>query len=109
MRTNTELATGCEPLTYNEAILSSEELLWIEAIQTELRTMEANQVWREVSKDATLNRDPKQRAIRPNWTFKIKRNSDVVPGILNIYSLTMSDVKLILENCVQPALGSIII
>ena len=59
-----------EPQTYSEAINSKFKKQWIEAINSEITSIEENKTW----SIATLPKDKKP--IKTKWIFKIKRNSN---------------------------------
>ncbi|XP_024192419.2 uncharacterized protein LOC112196335 [Rosa chinensis] len=59
-----------DPITYNQAINSSQSALWTEAMHAELESMRDNQVW-ELVEPA-----PNVKPIGCKWVFKTKKNLD---------------------------------
>lgn len=64
------LAEGQEPISYEEAVQSSEAPKWREAINNEIESLHRNNVWE-------LTQAPKGQDIIDNrWTFKAKRDAN---------------------------------
>src|SRR4051812_6791249 len=65
-----------DPVTYEEAMMSLDSNKWLEAIQSEMKSMYENQVWTLVD----LPHD--RKAIDNKWIFKKKTDVD---GNMTIY------------------------
>ena len=60
-----------EPLSYAEAMQSEDAERWVEAIASELNSLDKNETWEEVDE-----LPPGRRALGSKWVFRIKRNAD---------------------------------
>ena len=62
-----------EPKNFNEVLQSPDKSKWMEAIKSELESIEDNKVW------TVVNRPNDKSIIQARWIFKIKRNADNKP------------------------------
>ena len=66
----TALCEVCEPESYEDAVHSENKDEWLEAMNSEMRSLKENQTW-------DLEYPPKGRKIIPcKWVYKIKNNPD---------------------------------
>ena len=67
---NVLLLDNDEPLTYAEAMVDPDSELWLEAMRSELKSMDDNQVWNLVDLPNGA------RTIECKWIFKKKTDMD---------------------------------
>ncbi|KAL6178305.1 hypothetical protein ACLB2K_049823 [Fragaria x ananassa] len=65
-----DIGENNDPVTYNQAINSSQLALWIEAMHAELESMKDNEVWELVEPN------PGVKPIGCKWVFKTKKSVD---------------------------------
>ena len=69
-RHNADVAEYIEPMTYVEAMNSTEAAQWAGAIKNEFRAHENNNTWKLVKKT------PEMRLIDSKWVFRVKKDTD---------------------------------
>ena len=72
----TLLVSDVEPLTYNEAISREDSEEWLNAMKSELQSMDDNHVWDLVDLPDGV------KPVKNKWVFKRKTNMD---GNLTVY------------------------
>ena len=63
----------CEPYTINQALSSSDKAKWLAAVNSELDSIQENDVW------TVVERPKNKSVIGTRWVFKIKRNAKNEP------------------------------
>ena len=61
-----------DPFTYEEAINSSDRLEWIKAIESELDSLNKNEVWKLVDRSSVISENRKPNIIDSRWVLKRK-------------------------------------
>jgi len=62
-----------EPKIIKDTLQRHDKKQWMEALQSELESIEENKVW------TVVNRPNDKSIIKTRWIFKIKRNADNIP------------------------------
>ena len=84
---NTESFFQQEPETYDEAVRSNQHDKWLEAMNSEINSLNENETW-------TLEYLPEGRRVIPcKWVYKIKQNAD---GSVDRYK-----ARLVIKGCSQ--------
>ena len=65
-------AINGDPVSYHEAVIATDKLQWIEAINNELESMNKNQVWRLVDRKTASSDGKRQNIIDSRWVLKKK-------------------------------------
>lgn len=62
--------TADDPMSVEEAMRSNERDMWIQAMKSEIQSLEENQTWTSIEKPADAN------VIKTKWVFKKKKNPE---------------------------------
>ena len=65
-----------DPVTYKEAVNGSDRLKWTEAIESELESLNKNQVWKLVDRSSISRENGKLNIIDSRWVLKRKIEPD---------------------------------
>jgi len=84
---NVETVFGQEPETYDEAVNSNQHAKWLEAMDSEMHSLNENETW--TLEDLPIGR----KAIPCKWVYKIKQNPD---GSVDRYK-----ARLVIKGCSQ--------
>ena len=69
--TNKNISTQDDPTTFSDAMRSPEKKRWIEAMNTELKSLIANNTWEVLDKE-----EAKSTIVKTKWVYKIKKHLD---------------------------------